>query len=539
MSELQLWAWLFLAVYILIMLLIGVLSRKNVRGADDYATARGGYGPFFLALAFAATSASGATFIGLPGLAYDLGISLMWYALLYPIGIYLGVFLCLRLVTLSGNSFGSRSIPDYLGDRYQSDAMRIISALFSLLLLFYLGGQLVAGLVMFELILGVDPDWALGITAGVLLCYVSLGGAHADILTDGLQGLLMIAIAAVIFFMFVVGFGTGGGIGAVLERLGKLDTATLDVLHPRVGLVGSVWALVAIVIAHIPLGMLPHVGNKLWALKNPAQRYRFLGMAAVFGFLLPLVACGGLLARAVLGDDLFADGHTPNEAIPALFIELMPAWVAALLSVTILSAIMSTADGLLISSSQVFANDIYRKTLVPHMRGAPSPDGVDRRALAISRWATAMVLLGSAALAQAQNEMNVALLVWIGVGGMSSSLAGPLVLGALWRGVTRRGALAGLITGAVLFVLAHTGYLGSLGWQYVGLPDVADWLRLQAPNPPACAAIASIVSAIVTWVVSLLTEPLPPEHLARLFGTDVPQPAGDVRLPEPPASRDG
>ena len=53
------WSWIFLFLYIALMLAIGVLGSRRVRNADDFATARGGYGPVFLAFAFAATTAAG------------------------------------------------------------------------------------------------------------------------------------------------------------------------------------------------------------------------------------------------------------------------------------------------------------------------------------------------------------------------------------------------------------------------------------------------------------------------------------------------
>ena len=69
---------------------------------------------------------------------------------------------------------------------------------------------------------------------------------------------------------------------------------------------------------------------------------------------------GGMLARAVLGDVLLQEGASANEALPKLFIELFPTWLAALIGVGVLAAIMSTADGLVIAASQIIANDIYR-----------------------------------------------------------------------------------------------------------------------------------------------------------------------------------
>ena len=58
------WSWVFLAFYVGLMIAFGVIGHRKVSNADEFATARGGYGPLFLAFAFAATTASGATFVG-------------------------------------------------------------------------------------------------------------------------------------------------------------------------------------------------------------------------------------------------------------------------------------------------------------------------------------------------------------------------------------------------------------------------------------------------------------------------------------------
>ena len=56
-------------------------------------------------------------------------------------------------------------------------------------------------------------------------------------------------------------------------------------------------------------------------------------------------------------------------------------------------------------------------------------------------------------------DMNVVLLIWVGVGGFIATLMDPLVLGSLWRGVTRVGALAGFWAGAVIFIFIHGGFV--------------------------------------------------------------------------------
>jgi len=72
-----------------------------------------------------------------------------WSKFLYPMSVYFGVLISMRLLATAGNRFGNRSIPEYLGDRYGSDGIRVLVAIFSLVQFFYLAGQLVSGLVMF------------------------------------------------------------------------------------------------------------------------------------------------------------------------------------------------------------------------------------------------------------------------------------------------------------------------------------------------------------------------------------------------------
>lgn len=513
------WSWLFLVLYIGLMMAIGVFASRRVKHADDFATARGGYGPVFLAFAFAASTASGATFLGSPALSYEWGLAANWANFLYPIGLYFGVLICMRMVATSGNRFGNRSIPEYLGDRYQSEGIRVLVALMSLVLFFYLAGQLVSGLVMFEIMLGLSPGWALIITTLVLLFYVVMGGAHADILTDGIQGFMMLALAVLVIVLFCMGYGVEGGLSGLLDNLEQQDPNLVTPLNPETPLYHSWWSIVAVVFAHIPLGLLPHLGNKLWALKGTDGQHQFVRLAFLFGLTLAMLGLGGLLARALLGDALYEPGMNPNASLPLLFIELFPSWFAALIGVGVLAAVMSTADGLVVSSSQIIANDIYRLTIVPRLRQQPSAEHLDRQVLKISRVSTVIILIASMALAWALLGVNVTLIVWIGTGGMMAAFAGPLVVGALWRGVTRQGAYAGLLTGFGAFLTLHTQSLDPAWFGQTGVAyDVAAWLYDEGPNPYSCAALGEFVSVAVTYVVSRLTAPLPSEHLDAMFG---------------------
>jgi SSS family transporter len=511
------WSWCFMVFYVGLMLAIGYLASKKVTHADDFATARGSYGPYVLALAFAASTASGATFLGTPALAYEWGTASNWGNFLYPIGVYFGILISMRLIATSGNKFGNRSIPEYLGDRYQSEGIRIIVALLSLVLFFYLAGQLVSGLVMFEIMLGLSSGWALIITTIVLLVYVVMGGAHADIMTDAVQGAMMLVLAVVVIVLVVTGFGIDGGLGGMLDNLDAQDDSLVAPLNPNTPYYHSWWSIVAIVFAHIPLGLLPHLGNKLWALKDSQGQMQFVKLAFAFGLTLGMLGLGGLLARAHLGDALYMDGANPNQALPMLFIELFPTWLAALIGVGVLAAVMSTADGLVVSSAQIIANDLYRRTIVPITKPNLSEEELDHRILFISRVSTVVVLIICMCMAWFLIDLNIAMIVWIGVGGMMAAFAGPLVMGALWRGVTRQGAYAGLLSGFLTFAILYTQLIDPAWFAPGTLHDVVTWLHGEGPNPVSCAAMGELVSVLFTVAVSKMTQPLPQEHLDGMF----------------------
>ena len=517
-ESLRLWGWFFLALYIVAMMGFGYLGMRRVTSSDDFATARGGYGPVFLAFALTATAASGGTFVGIPAIGYTSGISVFWYSTFYPLGLYFGLVLCLRGIRRAGAAFGTRSMPEYLGERFDSDALRILAALFSLLLLFYLAGQLLAGAVMFNKMMGIDLFPALVTTAVIIMVYIVIGGAHADILTDGVQGALMLALAIAVAIMFFSGVGVVGGFGGMMENLRQQDPALTSLFHPTTPFLDSKWDVFALFVMHAPLGLLPHVGNKLWALKSDSDQNKFIALSFGFGMLLPLIATGGILARALLGDALLIEGASPNDAIPSLFIVLLPTWLAALVGAGVLAAVMSTADGLVVSTSQIFANDIYRLSIVPRLKNKPSEATIDRVALITSRAGSVIVVAGSIWLAWVSQSMNVALLIAAGIGGMIAAIAGPIFAGILWEGATKVGALAGFVVGGFSFVPIKAGWIDAEWFIGGPLEATGSWLAAQAANPFACGTISALLSLATVVLVSWFTERPSEAHLNKVFG---------------------
>jgi sodium/proline symporter len=178
---------------------------------------------------------------------------------------------------------------------------------------------------------------------------------------------------------------------------------------------------------------------------------------------------------------------------------------------------MSTADGLVVSSSQIIANDLYRRTIAPRLKTVPTEEVLDKQVLTISRVSTVVVLLICMFMAWRLIQTNIALIVWIGVGGMMAAFAGPLVVGAIWRGVTKAGAYSGLVTGLATFALLHTQAIDP-NWLEPGtLRNILAWLHAEGPNPFSCAAIGEFVSITATFFVSKATRPLDANHVREIF----------------------
>ncbi|MBT6412564.1 MAG: hypothetical protein HOK08_08995 [Betaproteobacteria bacterium] len=500
-----LWGWAWVAVFLALFIGIGVWGMRKTSNDEDFAVARGAYGPVTLAFAFAATIASGATFMSLPGMAYSKGFASLWYPATYPIAIYVGMILAIKLIKRAGDKFRSNSLPEFMGQRYNSNFLRIGFALISMLLVYYIAAQIVAAATIFEVLLGLNYQHGILASVAVIALYITMGGTHADIMTDGIQGVMMVLIGLIIGVIFFLGVGfEGTGPSLINDALVKQDPSLGWDNYFREGdvLFGSFWLISLIFIAHIPFAMNPHIGKLAFALNDPKQIRTFLLIAIPVGSILGFTVLGGLHARALFGPE-FGDVIRPDQAIPVLFTQLFPPFLAGLLGVGVLSAIMSTSDGLFISIAVIFSNDLYKKTFAPVIHKNKSKEQVEQIALNISR--VAIVLVGVVACWLAWNPPQfLAVLLWMGVGGILAGATGPLLIGSLWKGATKTGAIASFLVGVISF----------------GVGIVYCFVLKEVPfkNPFAVAGTCIIIAAVTMIVVSLFTKKLPQEHVDDMFG---------------------
>lgn len=425
-------AWVVLG-YLTLVFAVGVWATRFVSSSEDYLLAGRRLGWVLATAALAATHFGGGFVVGTGAWAYQYGLSGVAYAL----GV--GLSLLVLAVVAAGRMrrLGLVTVPDYLEHRYQSKAVRMLGAALSLFAIIgILGAQVWAsqGALSF---LGVDPTKAAVIAALGFIIYTAASGLWGATLTDIVQ-------LAVIF------------IGIPLVALGGLQAAggwagmeaTLLANEPRLVEAGYFsWVGdrgVLLVAAIIPTVMYTLIGQDFYQRLFAAKTDRIAVIGATMAGLLLMIyaafpAITGLSARALFGPEI-----DPSQAIATVVTEVLGVWTAAIVLGAIISAILSTADSLLIAGTAHLTHDIAKKGL------GWSP--TDKEMLLASRVAT--VLIGLSALVMALGVQAIIELLLLSYTMYAAGVFIPVVLGLYWSRGTGQGAMAGILLGAVVSVLA-------------------------------------------------------------------------------------
>lgn len=262
----------------------------------------------------------------------------------------------------------------------------------------------------------------------------------------------------IVLFVAIYGFVSLGGFAGIDAAVAAKGSPTLTSeatgwwATPLFTPIG-VFALWLMHVFHV--GSQPYMVKTFWAVRTPKLMGQVILFSTVILFLHNFVGFTGIYARAIVGPDL----KNVDAAFPALVAAIFPPVVGALVLIAILSAAMSTVDGLLVTVSTCAANDIYRKVIVGRKR-EPTPED-ERRALNVGRIACLVFGLGPAYWAATRPPEFLLVLLWFGLAGVGSMLAGPVIVGLYMKRATRTGALAsmtaGLVVYAILFILYKLG----------------------------------------------------------------------------------
>jgi sodium/proline symporter len=221
-------------------------------------------GPLVVALSIVATAYSVALYLGYPGWAHAWGYSVFWYwaamGCAVPFGFWLGMK---RYRFTMGTAL---SLPDYLGNRYNSNFMRGLTALATIALVAYIGSQMAGMAKLLNAYTGMGYALGLIIIVVVVTVYIFFGGSYGHIWTDAIQMLIM-AMASVVIFIsgFIV---IGGGFGKLTTMLAEKGPELVAAINPKSAIAYSPFVIVMSYIMACLLFVWPQIAKIAMSLER-------------------------------------------------------------------------------------------------------------------------------------------------------------------------------------------------------------------------------------------------------------------------------
>ncbi|MBQ7837362.1 MAG: sodium/proline symporter PutP [Clostridia bacterium] len=434
-------------LYFVVVLGIGLFFffKSKGSGEKDYFLGGRSMGPWVTALSAQASDMSGWLLMGFPGSILAFGMGQVWIG----IGLALGtaanwIFVARRLRKFSQAANDSITVPQYLSNRFltKSPALQIICAIvFLVFFTIYVASSFVAGQKVFIQVvpqLESNPNLALLIFAAIIIVYTFLGGFKAVCWTDFFQGLMMLAALLAVPFMLVfvqeLDFSVFEAADGGVNPLNPFAASWQDIAS------GLAWGLGY-------FGM-PHIIVRFMSTKNS----KVLKKSATIGIVWVVLSLGAAIAMAILGrafapTQALVDAGQQELIFVTLAQKLFPGFVAGLLLSAIVAAAMSTADSQLLVASSSFTSDIYK----PIFRKNAS----DKEILWVGRIVVLIIAVIAYFIASSKSEgaASIMTLVDNAWGGFGSAFGPVIILSLFWKRFTYKGAIAGVVGGAVVDVL--------------------------------------------------------------------------------------
>ncbi|HWO74811.1 MAG TPA: sodium:pantothenate symporter [Bacillus sp. (in: firmicutes)] len=313
---------------------------------------------------------------------------------------------------------------------------------------------------MFEYLLGMSYSSALILNAAIVIIYVFAGGTLADVYTDAVQVVLMAIAGIFVFVSGIVLFWEGSitnTFAAITAKLNAQDPHLTHVFNPESAYFNSITAVIGAILIQWAFAVsAPHLFNKVLGLKKEKDVGKMILVYVVTMICCVVVFFGGIYSRVALGNRI----PMSDMALMEYIVQVFPAILAAFMVVVILAAALSTTDGLFVSISTIFANDIFLKVLVKRGIIKTSREKAERVALQISRLSVIGVGI-LAFLIVLKPPQYMGDIMWIGISGVAAGTVGP-VLYAIYgkKKASPRAAELSMVIGLLSYLLLYFS-----GWE--------------------------------------------------------------------------
>jgi cation/acetate symporter len=502
--------------------LVGVFFRAK-DPADYYAAGRKisrvGSG-----MAIASNWMSAASVLGMAGMMYGFGYN----GLAYVVGWTGGYVLLLILMAAQIRKYGKYTAADFIGDRYYSRDLRIVSAIFTILISFaYCVGQFGGIGLMFKWILGLNYTWAVIIGSSVVLLYTLISGMIGA--TKNMQIQYVIIVVSFLIPVFILTFkfdyfwllpqiGYGAAVNDIVQGIPAPNISDgvalvnayghdLSIVpspefampwDPSSGTTFFQWLAICFSLMVGTAG-LPHVIQRFYVVPKVTDA-RWSVVWGLFFICLVYWTAPGYAAFGKLLSSSPDVGVLAKDAIVVYTAQLggVNSLIVGLLAAGAISAAFSTVAGLLVAGASAFSHDLYVRVI--------NPNSTPKKQLSVARIGTIIMALAVTVVALLKLGL-IAQLVSVAFSMAACTIFPLFLLGIWWSGSNKAGAKAGLAAGILVTTISLTYFIvGLSGGRLPGQEFISYWL-----NVWYFAWIGAPLAIVVNIIVSKFTTPTPLE----------------------------
>jgi sodium/pantothenate symporter len=451
-------------------------------------------GPVVLVLTMLASSVSAGTFIGAPGLAYDVGFGWVLAVMGQTTAGICMLGILGKKFAIIARKIKAVTMTDLFFARYRSPAVVVGTAIGIVIFIgAYMVAQFAGGALIVQSVTGLPYQAGVLIFAGVVVGYTAYGGFRAVAITDAIQGIFMIFGGVLLWIGFMA---TTDGFSAVMDQLAAEQPDLLTIPGPG-NITPAVLFSYFLLFGIAAIG-LPHAANRGMTYRDSRTMHQAVMMSAIIMVLFTFFfATLGPAMRVI-----YPNIDSPDTVLPTFIADTFPGWLAGIVLAAPLSAIMSTVSSMLLVASGAVVKDVYLNYV--------NPQASERRISGLSYLATLVIGVGVILVSLTPPDY-VQFVVVFALGGLQSMFTAPTVFGLFWKRATKWGAIASMYLGLVSYLVLE-----------IFFPDLFGDIVNLVP-----ALTLSIVAMVV---VSLLT-PKPDQDIIRLFwGKSAPADREEVTL---------
>ena len=487
---------ILLVVFFAVMVCVGLYARKHATSVDGFVLGGRSVGPWLTAFAYGTSYFSAVVFVGYAGqFGWKYGIASTWIGIGNAvIGSLLAWVVLGRRTKIMTQHLGSKTMPDFFGQRYSSKPLKIAASVIVFVFLIPYTASVYNGLSrLFEMAFNIPYTWCVIAMAVFTALYVILGGYMATAINDFIQGIIM--LVGIVAVIAAVLNGQGGFMNAISEM--AQIPSDVAVTEGQPGAFTSFFGpdplnlLGVVILTSLGTWGLPQMIGKFYAIKDEKS----INTGTVISTLFAVVVSGGCyflggFARLFDSPQIYdtTSGAVVYDSIIPHMLSALPDILIGIVVVLVLSASMSTLSSLVLTSSSTMTLDLIKDNVVKNM--SEKKQIITMQVLIVSFLVVSVVIA-------LDPPTFIAQLMGISWGALAGAFLAPFMYGLYWKGVTRAGVWAGFIAGVGLTVAN----------MFIGFIE----------SPINAGAAAMIAGLIVVPVVSLISPKLEKKKVDEIF----------------------